>query len=71
MKYEVPIHLVGVWETTDSLKELQSEECKKEMNRIEKEFISCLRFTSSAERALAKEIFECSWRLSRYYKELL
>ena len=71
MKYEVPLHLVGVWETADELKKLQPEECLKEMDRVGKEFICCLQFSSSAERALAKEIFECSWRLSRYYKELL
>jgi hypothetical protein len=71
MKYEVPLYMVGFWETTDALKGLQTKECKEEMEKIVREFISCLVFSSSAERALAKEIFECSWRLSRYYKELL
>lgn len=70
MKYVAPIYKVGIYETADDLKELQSQDCKKEMEKVRKEFISCYSFISSAERALAIEIFESAWRLARYYEEL-
>ncbi len=70
LKYQTPLYVIATQETTEHLEKIQPPECFKEMNRVGREFIACMQFSSSAERALAREIFEKSWRLARYYKEL-
>lgn len=69
-KYVAPIYMVGTWELEDALKKLQPEDCKAEMEKVSKHFISCQVFSSSAERSFAKDVFENAWRLSRQYQEL-